>query len=404
MGDLKLSSVELADRKITQILDGRWFVASAAWSPDGEHIVVAGDFESKITIPVVGLWVVNRDGSNAQCRTDGLVGNVGLRLHHDMPTWGTSQANVFVLLGAGTAYASVTKAGGGEIWRIALEGPVRCEAVASGPRTCAIMDANAKSGQLLYAATDLNTPWDLYSSNLKGGDEKRLTNLNEAVTASWPALQVENLKFQSDDGMSCEGWFLSRADREGPQPTIMFIHGGPFLATGHAFRYDFHLLAANGYSVLFANFRGSAGYGEPFVQAIVGDWGARGFPDHMAAVDKALAAGLADPKRLGVWGPSHGGFATSWIVGHTDRFRAAVAESAVTDKTLTYSLTDAPTFLIRDMGGRPNEIPDVYRSRSPLSYASRCTTPTLTLIRGVLLAGLKHFIARSMMRVAKPSS
>jgi dipeptidyl aminopeptidase/acylaminoacyl peptidase len=159
----------------------------------------------------------------------------------------------------------------------------------------------------------------------------------------------------------------------------MFIHGGPFLATGHAFRFDFHLLAANGYSVLLANFRGSAGYGESFVHGIMNDWGARGFPDHMAAVDAAISRGLSDPARLGVWGPSHGGFATAWIVGHTTRFRAAVAESAVTNFSTLYYLCDAPDLFIRTLGGRPDEIPDVYRSRSPLTYAGRCRTPTLLL-------------------------
>ena len=179
--------------------------------------------------------------------------------------------------------------------------------------------------------------------------------------------------------MPLEGWFLSRSDREGPQPTVMFIHGGPMLATGHAFRFDFHLLASNGIAVLFANFRGSSGYGEAFLRKLVGDWGSRGFPDHMAAVDASIGRGLADPQRLGVWGPSHGGFATAWIVGHTHRFRAAIVESAAINFSTMYYLSDAAELFLCDLGGRPDEIPDVYRSRSPLTYAHRCRTPTLLL-------------------------
>jgi dipeptidyl aminopeptidase/acylaminoacyl peptidase len=99
----------------------------------------------------------------------------------------------------------------------------------------------------------------------------------------------------------------------------------------------------------------------------------------MAAVDRAIEAGLADPKHLGVWGASHGGFATSWIVGHTDRFRAAVAEAAITSFNTAYYLSDAPEAFTRELGGKPHEIPDVYRSRSPLTYAHRCKTPTLML-------------------------
>jgi dipeptidyl aminopeptidase/acylaminoacyl peptidase len=139
------------------------------------------------------------------------------------------------------------------------------------------------------------------------------------------------------------------------------------------------MLAAHGIAVVFANFRGSYGYGEQFAQAIMGDWGGLGFPDHMAAVDRVIELGLADAKRLGVWGHSHGGFATCWLVGHTERFRAAVAEAAVTDIATAYYVCDAPDYRSHDIGGKPHEIPDVYRARSPLTYAHRCKTPTLVL-------------------------
>jgi dipeptidyl aminopeptidase/acylaminoacyl peptidase len=159
----------------------------------------------------------------------------------------------------------------------------------------------------------------------------------------------------------------------------MFIHGGPFLSVGHIFRFDFHLLASNGFAVLFANFRGSVGYGNSFSRAIMGDWGARGYLDHMSAAETAVSRGMADPDHLGVWGASHGGFATAWIVGHTTRFRAAVAESSITNFSTLYYLSDDPDVFARDLGGRPDEIPEVYRSHSPLAYAACCRTPTLLL-------------------------
>jgi len=172
---------------------------------------------------------------------------------------------------------------------------------------------------------------------------------------------------------------MARADALGPQPTVMFIHGGPFLASGYAFRFDLVMLAANGYAVLFSNFRGSFGYGLAHTRAIHGDWGTRGFPDHMGTVDEAVKRGFADANRLGVWGQSHGGFATCWIVGHTTRFKAAVAEASVTNFATTYYLCDIPEGFSSIIGGRPDEIPDVYRSRSPITYAHRCKTPTLML-------------------------
>jgi len=378
LGGLKVFSLELSDGRVTEVLSNSWFIVTATWSPCGERVVIAGHPQGKATFPYMGVWVVNRDGSNPQCRTTGFIGNVGLRVHHDMPTWETSQNNIMLVPDAGHAYATVVKRGCTEISKIALDGAVRCEPVASGARSCVIMDVNSRSSQLLYAASDLNSPWELYLSHLKRGEEKRLTHLNDTVLSTWPTMKVEHLEFQSSDGMPLEGWYLSRADRKGPQPTVMFIHGGPMLSVGHCFRYDFHLLAANGYGVVFSNYRGSSGYGEHFMDALMDDFGARGFPDHMAAIDAAIARGLADANRQGVWGPSAGGFATCWIVGHTDRFRAAVAESSVTNWVTFYYLNDTDVF-VHELGGRPHEIPEVYRSRSPLAYAARCRTPTLML-------------------------
>lgn len=376
---LKLYRMELSGGRPTQLLDDHWFVSSAAWSPCGKRIVFAGDYRSGLPVPMARLWVVNADGTNPQCRSKNSIGNLGLRIHHDMPTWGTSQNNILTVPDSSHAYVTMVKRGCAEISRISLDGPESCEAVAAGPRTCVTMDANTATGQLLYCASNMHMPWELYLSDPAGEAERRITQLNDDVLAQWPALKFQHLEYESKDGVPLEGWHLQRADRQGPQPTIMFVHGGPMLAVGHVFRFDFHLLAANGYAVLFANFRGSCGYGEPFMHAIGGDFGARGYPDHMATVDTAISLELADPDRLGVWGASHGGFATCWIVGHTHRFKAAVAEASLTNFSTHYYLCDWADLFADDLGGRPDEIPDIYRSRSPLTYAWRCRTPTLML-------------------------
>jgi dipeptidyl aminopeptidase/acylaminoacyl peptidase len=375
----KLFVADLANGEIVEVLGGRWYIGFAAWSHEGERIVFAGAYDSPLTVPMSSLWVVNRDGSGASCRTEGFSGDLGLHVHHDMPTSAYARDRVFAVPQDGCAYATVTKEGCGEIWRIALDGPIRFAPIVSGARTCVIMDASSKTDQLLYAACDLSAPWDLHLSDLSGNQPRRLTQLNDSVLASWPRLQVEPLRIRSADGLALDGWHLRRAERKGAQPTILFIHGGPDLASGHYFRFDFQLLAANGYAVVFANFRGSSGYGSAFMRGLQGDWGARGYADHIATIDAAIEAGLADRDRIGLWGPSHGGFATCWIIGHTTRFRAAVAESAVTHFTSLYYLTDLPDVFAYDLGGRPDEIPDVYRSRSPLTYAGRCRTPTLIL-------------------------
>jgi dipeptidyl aminopeptidase/acylaminoacyl peptidase len=376
---LKLFTLDLHDGRLTEMLGDRWYIAAASWSACGRKIVFAGDHGSELTVPVLRLWVMDCNTSKPECRTGDLSANIGLHLHHDMPTWATSQNNIFVVRDSSHAYATATVGGRAQILRIALEGPIKCEEILSGDRACIILDVRAKTSQLVFASSGMSAPWELNITGLQGSNETQLTRLNESVLAAWPALRARHLTFSSPDGLELEGWFLSRADREGPQPVVLFIHGGPELAVGHIFRFDLQLLAANGYAVLFANFRGSSGYGEDFRKGLQGSWGERGFPDHMAAVDSAIAGGLADPGRLGVWGPSFGGFSTCWIVGHTHRFRAAVAESAVTNLSTLYYTCDVPDIFSREFGGRPDQVPEIYRARSPLTYAAACRTPTLML-------------------------
>jgi dipeptidyl aminopeptidase/acylaminoacyl peptidase len=372
-------TVNVDNGAINEVLGNRWYIVDARWLPGGERVAVAAAFDSTLTIPAPGLWVVDRSGGNADFRTPGAIGNVGFRIHHDMPVWDLTHGKSITVLDQHTAFATVQKGGCVEIWRIALDGAIAVERVVGGARSCMVLDAHPAANMLLYATTDLQSPTELCRSSLSGTDEHRLTQLNDAVIARWPAIAVEPLVFKSADGTEIEAWFLRGASRSGSLPTVLFIHGGPFSSTGHAFRYDFLLLAAHGFGVLFANFRGSSGYGDAFSRAIMGNWGERGFMDHMGTVDAAIARGFADPERLGVWGPSHGGFATCWVVGHTRRFRAAVAEAAFTDFSTLYHQTDAPESFARDLGGKPHEIPDVYRALSPLTYAHRCTTPTLLL-------------------------
>lgn len=378
-GTQRLHCVRVDDGTIEPLLGDGWYVEAARWVRGGQRIVVAAAKDSTLTIPALSLWVVDASTGNAELRTPGLMGNVGFRLNHDMPARDLISLNGLVVRDQRSAFVSVQKGGAVESWQISLDGPVEMTPVLRGDRTCIAMDINVERDVLLFATTDLRVPFELSRYSLRDQREVRLTRLNDEVLARWPALAIESFSFTSTDDLQIDAWFLSGADRERPLPTVLFIHAGPFLATGHAFRYDFHLLASQGYGVVFANFRGSYGYGEAFVRAIMGDWGGRAYPDHIGAVDAAIERGYADPRRLGVWGASHGGFATCWVVTHTNRFRAAVAEAASTSFATMYYLTDVPETYRRDLGGRPDEIPEVYRQRSPLTYAQQCTTPTMLL-------------------------
>jgi dipeptidyl aminopeptidase/acylaminoacyl peptidase len=378
-GSQRLKTLDVETGAATEVLGKGWYVESARWVPGGDGIVAAAAKDSSLTIPTLSLWHVDPAGGDAELRTPTLEGHIGFRLNHDMPARELSIYNGITVPDRATAFITVQNRGNAEIWRVGLRGSIDVAPVVRGERACIVLDARRAGDALLYATTDLQTPFELALASLEGHHERQLTTLNSAVLDRWPRARVEPFSFTSADGLRIDAWFMSLAHREPRVPTVLFIHAGPYLATGNAFRFDFHHLVSHGYGVLFANFRGSAGYGESFVRAIAGDWGARAYPDHMGAVDAAIERDYADRERLGVWGPSHGGFATCWLVGHSNRFRAAVAEAAITHFSTLYYLTDVPETFRRELGGRPHEIPDVYRSRSPLTYAHRCTTPTMLL-------------------------
>jgi dipeptidyl aminopeptidase/acylaminoacyl peptidase len=164
-----------------------------------------------------------------------------------------------------------------------------------------------------------------------------------------------------------------------PYKLLVHPHGGPHGRSALGFDFTVQLFAAHGFAVLQPNFRGSTGYGQKFIDADREDFGGGDMRDIMAGVDKLIADGVADKDRLFVYGVSYGGYMTSWLVGHTDRFRAAAPQNAVTDLTMMWSLGDLQSWTEWEFGGKPWEQPEKYRKNSPLTYADKVKTPTLVL-------------------------
>jgi dipeptidyl aminopeptidase/acylaminoacyl peptidase len=190
---------------------------------------------------------------------------------------------------------------------------------------------------------------------------------------------ARRLDVAATDGTALDAWALTPAGT-GPFPTVLAVHGGPASAFGHVFHSDHQLLTGAGFAVVFANFRGSAGYGTQFMQRLDGRWGEVGEEDHHAVLDRAIELGIADPDRLGVYGLSHGGFAVCWLLGRSDRFRAGIAENPLVSFASAYGTMDMPWLVERTVGALPHEAPELYYERSPLPYAASCTTPLLLIV------------------------
>src|SRR5262249_9694284 len=133
---------------------------------------------------------------------------------------------------------------------------------------------------------------------------------------------------ETPGGGQVHGWLLKPPDFDPGKryPMVLKIHGGPHTQYGYTFFHEFQFLAARGYLVLYANPRGSKGYGQQWVEDLRGRWGEGDLPDLLALVDDAVATGHADPAHLGVAGGSYGGFMTNWVLAHSDRFQAGVTD------------------------------------------------------------------------------
>lgn len=139
------------------------------------------------------------------------------------------------------------------------------------------------------------------------------------------------------------------------------------------------MLAAKGYHAFYVNPRGSAGYGEAFAQAVDFDWGGKDYEDIMAGVDAAIARGGIDAERMAVHGGSYGGYMTNWIIGHTNRFKAAVTLNSVTNFASSFGTGDIDSTYAERQYGLPWDAPEMYRERSPITYVANITTPTLII-------------------------
>jgi dipeptidyl aminopeptidase/acylaminoacyl peptidase len=365
-----------------QLVVGDWGgVLEAEWCPDGERIAFYG-------IPAVpgyvdayfhrrDVWTVEATGGTPVCRTAALPAGVGVKLDFDHPTWHTfRRANLRVA--GGDAYVSAQRGGDVGICRVALSGPEATEFVVEDPqRVCFLSDLDPSTDRLLYVATSALDPPDLYLR--EQGTEQRLTDLNGEALRGIARGRLHTIEVTAADGLQTDAWALTPAGA-GPFPTVLAIHGGPSNSVGNVYTIDHQLLVGAGIAVVFGNFRGSFGYGTEYMRLLHGRWGQEGEQDHLALIDRAVELGIADPDRLGVYGLSHGGFATCWLVGRTDRFRAAVAENPVTNFVTSYGTMDSPWWIAITLGGRPHEKPDLYAESSPLTYAHNCTTPLLFVV------------------------
>ena len=357
-----------APRRLTRTLGP---AGHPAVSPAGDAVAYLGRASRNGFGRNIRLFTVPVAGGEPACRTEGLdrsCGPLGVR-----PVWSADgRALTIAAEDQGTLGLFRVEPG---------DGPPR--RLVSGERVVGSYSASRDGAVVAFTASEPAAPAELFVCGADGGGERRLTDLNRAFTREVMLARPERFRFERA-GFTVDAWIVKPHGFEPGRryPLLLNVHGGPHAQYGYPFFDEFQVQAGAGYGVLYANPRGSQGYGEAFTSAVVGDWGGGDAADVQAALDEALGRfDWIDPERLGLLGGSYGGFMTSWIVGHSKRFRAACSERAVNVQTSMFGTSDIGfVFNQVELGGvLPWEDPAKYLERSPLTYAKDITTPLLIL-------------------------
>ena len=373
--------------------------ASPAWSPDGRWLVAVAmvDAEAKDdTSPE--LVVAPAAGGEIRRLAPTLDRPIGSWIDTDLLGWSASSRLAPCWLDDRTIVAIVTERGRAGPWRFDLDpqtgGPIGNPAplTTADLATESLAVANAArtpaDSRVTVLACVGDRPMELvtFSVPSRGGSAatrpRARTTLGSrwATGLAWPEMRLMDAP---GPGGAIETWIASPpGSGDEALPTVVDVHGGPLGAWAPAPSIEVLLLCARGYRVVLPNIRGSAGYGGEWIRPQLGDWGGVDADDVHAAVDHAVAAGLADRDRLGVMGLSYGGFMVNWLVGTSDRFRAAVSENGVTNQIATWANSDSGVEFNRMalMGAPldPDGVAQLWR-QSPLAHVANVKTPLLML-------------------------
>lgn len=365
---------------LQRLTQGKGTAGSPVFSPDGSQIAFFGHAKGSIGYANTDLWVVPSTGGTAVNLTEEFDRSLGCSVGGDARMDGGSAKAAWAIDGQ-HLFVTITDGGYCHLHRVGLDKSIT--ALTTGEISITSFSQGQVNGEnvFAYVAGSLSNPGDVY---LWQADQVRqLTHVNAVVMADWLVADAEQFTYESTPGWEIEGWIMKPADFEPGQkyPLVLHIHGGPHATYGYAYMHEFQLLAAAGYGVLFTNPRGSKGYGEEFTKGVVGDWGGGDYADLMAAVDYAVAEfAWVDGERVGVTGGSYGGYMTNWMVGQTDRFKAAVTLRSICNMYTKYASDIGWYGNKAGMGGRDLwDGEDFIMERSPIRYAPQVKTPILII-------------------------
>ena len=418
-----LFTVDAKDGATSQLTDGDWDDFAAAWSPDGTRAAfISGRRDDRDIRALTEAYVVSADGGEPELWSGGLNG-VGtltwspdgerlLTAATEAPLGMVSWQSWLYVLQPGHSPRRITEdsikpfvsfppmnPGPAMRWteddRILFLGERRgesflCEAdpngggvktLFGGGRQATGLTLDRKATRAVELSSSPTIPGDLFQVELEPGKSKRLTDVNHDYLSASPPATMEKFDYERAGlSIECRLWFPPDFDASKRYPLVMDIHGGPNGAFYDSFATVQQVLATAGYLVLAVNPRGSSTYGDDFMTAVLEDWGGEDYLDLMGALDQAVDRPYVDSARLGVHGYSYGGFMTTWILGHNDRFSVGVVGAPCTDLYSMYGTSDiGASFGEVQWGGSVMDAAGELLRRSPITYASNVNAPVLLL-------------------------
>ena len=369
--------LDVESKKPRKLTDGTGTWRSPAWSPDGTKIAVGGDADVAANNVNANLYIFDAKGKKPSpqqvgAELDRTIGDSSM----SGPTGATGVS--YRWLPDGNAIDSlVSDRGSTVVVRFRLDGKKPRLMTAPGRHVKAFAHL-AEGDELVIAVADRTTPMELH--HVTSGGEKKLTGFNDAWLEG-VAVPAPGEFWVESNGEMIQGWLIrpegNSAKSRKHAPLILNIHGGPHAQFSAAFFHELQMYVARGYAVVFINPRGSTGRSDAFGKAVQSAWGIADMPDFMAAVDHVLSLGGLDADRLGVTGGSYGGFSTNWLLGHTDRFKAAVTDRSICNMVSMFGTDDIALMSLDPEMGTPWENTDLYWNLSPLKYVGSVKTPCL---------------------------
>jgi len=370
MLETDLYEVTVKDGRLRQLTDRRGPDGSPVVSPDGKVVAFLGFDDRKVGYQNTLLYLMNRDGSGKRVLSAKLDQSVSAAV------WAADGKSLYI---------GFDEKGNTKVALMSLDGSHRVVAKDLGT------GGNAYGGGTFSVAKDGSVAFSMSTPSIPGDiavvrptqPVRVVTSVNADVMADRQLGQVEELWWKSSkDGRPIQGWIIKPPgfDPAKKYPMILEIHGGPFANYGDRFDVEKQLMAAGGYVVLYTNPRGSTSYGEEFGNLIHHAYPGDDFFDLDSGVDAVVAKGYVDDKNLFVTGGSGGGVLTAWMIGRTNRFRAALAFYPVIN-WYSFALTAdmAPMAVSNWFPGFPWDNLQNYESRSLLSVVKNVKTPTLIM-------------------------